>query len=259
MPPYILAETFFTRYDNQLTAALSLVIAFALAALVDRVIVRRATALATIVRGGELSAEADTRVRFLRRVTEVTIVVIGLGVALSQFAALDRIAGTVLASSAIAAAVVGFAARQVLANAIAGMQIAITQPLRVGDQVTFEGETGTVEDVRLTSTWLRTGTDSRVIIPNEKLAAGVLRNESIESATVAVEVSVWIRPDADEAAALAAVQEALPDVQVRIAESTFEGIRLLILAAPTLPSTRPAHEADIRATALAALRGVGAR
>lgn len=259
MPPYILAETFFQRYDNQLTAALSVAIAFGLAWLVDRVIVRRATALATRVRGGELSAEADTRVRFLRRVTEVAIIVIGLSVALAQFAALDRIAGTILASSAIAAAVVGFAARQVLANAIAGIQIAITQPLRVGDQVTFEGETGTVEDVRLTTTWLRTGTDSRVIIPNEKLAAGVLRNESIESATVAVEVSVWIRPDADEEAAVAAVTTALPETKVRVAESTFEGIRLLVIAAPSLPSTRPIAEAEVRAAALAAVRHAGAR
>ncbi len=259
MPPSILADTFFQRYDQQLTAALSVVIAFALAALVDRVIVRRATALATRVRGGELSAEADTRVRFLRRMIEVTIIVIGLAVALAQFAALDRIAGTVLASSAIAAAVVGFAARQVLANAIAGMQIAITQPLRVGDQVTFEGETGTVEDVRLTTTWLRTGSDSRVIIPNERLAAGVLRNESIESATVAVEVSVWIRPDADETAAVAAVHDALDDVQVRVAESTSEGIRLLVIAAASLPSVRPFAEAEVRAAALAALRTAGAR
>jgi small-conductance mechanosensitive channel len=48
----------------------------------------------------------------------------------------------VLASSAIAAAVVGFASRQVLANAIAGMVLAVTQPLRIGDLVTFEGENG---------------------------------------------------------------------------------------------------------------------
>ena len=111
-----------------------------------------------------------------------------------------------LASSAIAAAVVGFAARQVLANAIAGMVLAVTQPLRIGDLVTFEGETGTVEDVSLTYTWLRTGSDARLIIPNERLAAGVLRNDSIRSPTVALEVSVWLAPDADETAALAAVE-----------------------------------------------------
>jgi small-conductance mechanosensitive channel len=54
----------------------------------------------------------------------------------------------VLASSAIAAAIVGFAARQTIANAIAGVILAITQPLRIGDHVTFEGESGVVEDVR---------------------------------------------------------------------------------------------------------------
>ena len=131
----------------------------------------------------------DTRLRFLRRAVEAAIIVVGFALALAQFTSLDRLAATVLASSAIAAAVVGFASRQVLANAIAGMVLAVTQPLRIGDLVTFEGETGTVEDVSLTYTWLRTGSDARLIIPNERLAAGVLRNDSIRSATVALEVS----------------------------------------------------------------------
>ena len=101
-----------------------------------------------------------------------------------------------------------------LANAIAGMVLAVTQPLRIGDLVTFEGETGTVEDVSLTYTWLRTGSDARLIIPNERLAAGVLRNDSIRSATVALEVSAWLAPDADETAALAAI-EAVPETRGR--------------------------------------------
>ena len=87
--------------------------------------------------------------------------------------------------------------------------LAVTQPLRIGDLVTFEGETGTVEDISLTYTWLRTGSDARLIVPNERLAAGVLRNDSIRSPTVALEVSVWLAPDADETAALEAL-EALP-------------------------------------------------
>jgi small conductance mechanosensitive channel len=254
MPPSILAETFLERHDHQLTAVVSIAAAIALAVLVDRVIAARAAALATRVRGGSLSPEADTRLRFMRRAIEVTIIVIGFGVALAQFSALDRLAGTVLASSAIAAAVVGFAARQVLANAIAGVQIAITQPVRVGDHVTFEGETGTVEDVRLTTTWLRTGTDARVIVPNERLAAGVLRNESIENPTVAVEVSVWVGADDDASAAANAVRDALPDATVRVAECTPDGVRLLVEGPPALPARRPAAEAAIRETALGALR-----
>ena len=59
----------------------------------------------------------------------------------------------------------GSPSRQVLANAIAGIVLAVTQPLRIGDLVTFEGETGHVEDVSLTYTWLRTGTDARLSSP----------------------------------------------------------------------------------------------
>ena len=76
----------------------------------------------------------------------------------------------VLASSAVLGLVVGFAARQTLANAIAGILLAITQPIRVGDLVTFEEETGEVEDVRLTYTYIRLDDGRRLIVPNERLA-----------------------------------------------------------------------------------------
>ena len=76
-----------------------------------------------------------------------------------------------LASGALAAAIIGFAARQTLANVVAGIMLAITQPLRVGDWVTFEEHYGVVEDVRLNFTVLRTASDQRIVIPNERLAA----------------------------------------------------------------------------------------
>ena len=90
--------------------------------------------------------------------------------------------------------------------------LAITQPLRIGDLVTFEDQTGTVEDVRLTYTWLRMGNEARLVIPNERLAAGILRNDSIRSATVALEVTVWLAPDADETRR-SSVLEALEDAR----------------------------------------------
>ena len=93
--------------------------------------------------------------RLIRRLVSVTIIVIGVAFALLQFAAVKRVATGVLASSAVLGLVVGFAARQTLANGVAGILLAITQPIRVGDLVTFQGETGTVEDVRLTYTHVR--------------------------------------------------------------------------------------------------------
>jgi small conductance mechanosensitive channel len=242
-----------------IAAALTLLAALVLVAIVHRAMRGRVHKLPHALGGAELSPMLDTRLRFLRRVVEAAIIVIGVALALAQFTSLDRLAATVLASSAIAAAVVGFASRQVLANAIAGMVLAVTQPLRIGDLVTFEGETGTVEDVSLTYTWLRTGSDARLIIPNERLAAGVLRNDSIRSPTVALEVSAWLAPDADETAALAAVQALEEARAARIAEVTDAGLRLQVAGPPVAPAERIAREGELRADVLRALREAGCR
>jgi small conductance mechanosensitive channel len=242
-----------------IAAGLTLLTALALVAIVHRAMRGRVHKLPHALGGAELSPMLDTRLRFLRRVVEAAIIVIGVALALAQFTSLDRLAATVLASSAIAAAVVGFASRQVLANAIAGMVLAVTQPLRIGDLVTFEGETGTVEDVSLTYTRLRTGSDARLIIPNERLASGVLRNDSIRSPTVALEVSVWLAPDADETAALAAVQELEETRDARIAEVTDAGLRLQVAGPPVAPAERIAREGELRAEVLRALREAGCR
>ena len=93
----------------------------------------------------------------------------------------------ILASSAVLGIVVGFAARQTLANAIAGILLAITQPIRIGDLVTFEDETGTVEDVRLTYTYLRSDDGRRIIIPNERLAQNTIENHTIIDPRVRVD------------------------------------------------------------------------
>jgi small conductance mechanosensitive channel len=245
--------------DDYITAGVILVAGFLLVAIVHRALRGRARRLAEALGGPELSPVFDTRLRFLRRVVEAAIIIVALALAIAQFTSLDRVASTVLASSAIAAAVVGFAARQMLANAIAGMVLAVTQPLRIGDLVTFEGDTGTVEDVTLTYTWLRTGADARLIIPNERLAAGVLRNDSIRSPVIALEVSIWLAPDADETAALAAV-EALEDARsARIAEVTDTGIRLQVAGPPVAPEERIEREGVLRAAALRALREAGCR
>jgi small-conductance mechanosensitive channel len=204
-----------------------------------------------------LSRDTATRLRFARRAIETVIILLAIAVALSQFHSLDRVGRTLLASSAITAAIVGFAARQTLANAVAGIMLAIVQPVRIGDLVTFEDETGTVEDVGLTYTWLRNGADARILVPNERLAGGILRNDSIRSPTVATEVSIWLAADADETRALEAIAAA--GARGRVAEVTHEGIRLLVMGDPSAPSERLAREGDLRAAALRALREAGVR
>lgn len=255
--PILAAETFLDRYGNAITAALTLLLALGLLVVVHRALQGRGRRLVEALGGDELSPVADTRLRFLRRAVEAVIVAIGVALAVAQFTELDRLASTVLASSAIAAAVIGFAARQVLANAIAGMVLAITQPLRIGDLVTFEDQTGTVEDVSLTYTWLRTGSDARLIIPNERLAAGVLRNDSIRSPTVALEVAVWLGTEADETRALHVLGALADAVGAHIGEVTEHGARVVVAGPPVAPSERLEREAALRAHALAALREAG--
>jgi small conductance mechanosensitive channel len=252
-------QSFIQKHDNLFTAIGTLLLGAAIVFFIDRFLVRRASRLAVVVTGGEgLSRDTTTRLRFARRAIEAVIVVIVIAVALQQFDSLDRVGRTILASSAITAAVVGFAARQTLANAIAGILLAVVQPIRIGDLVTFEGETGTVEDVGLTYTWLRTGADARLLVPNERLAGGIIRNDSIRSATVAIEVSVWLAADADEGRALEALR-ALDGVRARIAETTHEGVRILVMGEPGPPPERLAREAALRELALGTLRDAKVR
>src|SRR5919199_326020 len=150
-----IAASFWDRHGDEVTAGATVVLAIAVAKLVDGALARRERTLSEAVARGSLSPVADTRLRLLRRLVFVAIVVLGIGLALAQFPAVKRVATGVLASSAVVGLVVGFAARQSLANAIAGILLAITQPIRIGDLVTFEDQTGEVEDVRLTYTYIR--------------------------------------------------------------------------------------------------------
>ena len=112
---------------------------------------------------------------------------------------LNELAASLLASGAIAAAILGFAARQTLANFIAGIMLAVTQPIRVGDWVFVEDQYGVVEDIRLNYTFLRTLGDQQVVIPNEKLATGILRNDTLGDGVVGLDVAIWLPPTTDAA------------------------------------------------------------
>jgi small-conductance mechanosensitive channel len=207
------------------------------------------------LRRREFSRETDTRLRFVRRLAYAAILLIGLALALSQFEGVNRIAASVLASGVVAAAIIGFAARQTLANVVAGVMLAITQPIRVGDWVRFEDHHGVVEDVRLNYTILRTG-DQRVVIPNEKLASGILRNDTLIDGVVGLDVSIWLPPTADAARAVESLVEETGQ-SVTVAEVTPEGIRLAVGGQRCAPPERAAREAELRLRCLARLREEG--
>jgi small conductance mechanosensitive channel len=155
----------------------------------------------------ELAPEMVTRYRVLRRTVSVGILVVGLFSALLVIPQVRAIAGGLLASSAVLGIIVGFASQRTLGNFVAGLLIAITQPVRLGDRVTYAGEQGVIEDIGLTYTFIRTSDDARLVVPNEKLASDTIRNSTIRSRTSFAEVTVQVPLSADLGAAVEGLQE----------------------------------------------------
>ena len=252
-----MAASFVEDHSAEITAVVTLVVAFVLARVVDRALQRRGRRLTEAVAGGTLSPVTDTRLRLVRRLVFATIVVLGVALALAQFPAVKRVATGVLASSAVLGLVVGFAARQTLANGIAGILLAITQPIRIGDLVTFEEKTGVVEDVRLTYTYIRCDDGRRLIVPNERLAQSSIENHTIVDPRVQVEVSIWLEPGSDATRALEVLRDEGEGVEARVAEVEKDGIRLTVTSSAESAGERGRVGARLREQSLRRLRGDG--
>ena len=128
----------------------------------------------------QVSRSTKTRLRFLRRLLILIVFLVLLAIALSQFTELKRLAAGVLASTAVIGLIVGFAAQHTIANMVAGVQIAVSQPIRIGDRISFEETTGRVTDISLSYTYVDPGDGSAVVIPNQLLVEGVVHNHSTE-------------------------------------------------------------------------------
>jgi small-conductance mechanosensitive channel len=248
-----LATDFWTDHRTTLSALATVLIATIIAAVVDRAIARRGAKLAGFVSQREMSATTDTRLRLLRRLVFVGIIVIGVALALMQFPAIKRTAAGVLASSAVLGLVVGFAARQTLANLIAGILLAVTQPIRIGDLVEFEGESGVVEDVRLTYTYLRAEDNRRIIVPNERLASSTIENFTIIDPRVEVEVAIGLPLETDPNRAVATLSE-MDNTEVEVSAVEKDGYQLLVRTHAEHPLDRRQVAARIRATCVERLR-----
>jgi small conductance mechanosensitive channel len=251
------AASFIDENSNWLTAIGTVILAFVLAEVVDRALARRGRQVSERVRGGALSPVATTRLQLVRRLIFALIVTIGLALAAWQFKSVQRVATGVLASSAVLGLVVGFAARATLANGIAGILLAITQPIRIGDLVTFEDKTGEVEDVRLSYTYIRLDDGHRLIVPNERLAQSSIENHTIGDPRVQVEVSVWLQPGVDLDRALELIASPNDGVDAGVAEVDKEGVRLSATTWATSPAERARVGEELRRRWLRQLREHG--
>jgi small-conductance mechanosensitive channel len=112
-----------------------------------------------------LARKHVTQVRVLLRVAEVVIVLVTLGFALMTFNEVRQFGITLFASAGVAGIVAGLAARPVMSNFLAGVQIAIAQPIRIDDAVIVENEWGNVEEITFSYVVLRLWDLRRMVVP----------------------------------------------------------------------------------------------
>ena len=154
-----------------------------------------------------LEPGSATRYRILRRSVMASILVVGFFSSLLVIPQVRAIAGGLLASSAVLGVIIGFASQRTLGNFVAGLLIAISQPVRLGDRVTYDGEDGIVEEIGLTYTYIRTQDRTRLVVPNEKLASDTIRNSTIRGRETFAEITVQIPLSADLEAVVARLRD----------------------------------------------------
>jgi small conductance mechanosensitive channel len=233
-----------SEFWQRFATAIVVILATAIVAkVVDRRISRR-----------DLTPAAATRYRILRRSIFSAIVFVGLLSALLVIPQVRSVAAAILASSAVLGLVLGFAAQRTIGNFIAGLLIAFTQPVRLGDEVEIDGGQGVVEEIGLTYTWVRTPDNDQLVIPNEKLVSETLRNSTIRSPRTLAEVTVHVPLTTDLRGLIAALQG-----DSREAFLTDLAGDATIAVRQWVPDQRLADraESDLRLTVLDRMRELG--
>ena len=207
----------------------------------------------------QLAPEAVTRYRVLRRTITVSILVVGFFSALLVIPQVRAVAGGLLASSAVVGVIIGFASQRTLGNFVAGLLIAITQPVRLGDRVTYEGEDGVIEEIGLTYTFIRTQDRARLVVPNEKLASDTIRNSTIRSRETFAEIAVPVPLTADLEAAVEALRaEVAQERDASVYVTGFDGnATVTVRAAAASEDSAQELERELRVRAHRRLREQG--
>ncbi|URX64710.1 mechanosensitive ion channel family protein [Luteibacter anthropi] len=183
----------------RLIAGAEHLVGLALVAAVTWFLVRCVGALeATVSRFNPIDLEdnlrarrVQTQARVLSRTAMVVIVVLGTGVALMTFPAVRQFGASLLASAGLAGLAVGLAAKPVLGNLIAGIQIALTQPIRIDDVVIVEGEWGRVEEITSTYVVVKIWDERRMVVPLQYFIEHPFQNWTRRSSQILGSAMLW--------------------------------------------------------------------
>lgn len=174
----------------------------------------------------------QTQTRVIARTLQGTILLVGVALALMTFPAIRQIGATLLASAGIIGLVAGIAARPVFGNLIAGLQIALTQPIRLDDVVIVEGEWGRIEEITSAYVVVRIWDERRLVVPLQWFIENPFQNWTRTSAQLLGTAFLWLdyrTPMAEVRAELQRICEDDPrwDGRVCIAQVTETGERVI--------------------------------
>jgi small-conductance mechanosensitive channel len=137
------------------------------------------------------SRKFQTQFNILERILDFLIVIISIGLILMLFEEVKRIGVSLFASAGIAGVIIGLAAQRVIGAVLAGIQIAITQPIRLDDVVIIEGEWGRIEEITLTYTVVRIWDQRRLIVPSTYFFEKPFQNWTRTSAEILGTVFIY--------------------------------------------------------------------
>jgi small-conductance mechanosensitive channel len=109
--------------------------------------------------------QVRTKTQVLRRVVVVVVGIVALGLMLMTFPTIRRFGASLLASAGVAGLIIGLAARETISSLLAGIQVALTEPIRLDDVVIVEGEWGRIEEIRMTYVIVRIWDERRLVVP----------------------------------------------------------------------------------------------
>lgn len=194
------------RLDNEIRRIRNAkIISFAMAIFIAAITIGLVTLVRRLVRTRKVLSLPDAEKQrqhyapyvLIRRAAVPVIVFVGTLLILMQFETFQRIGVTILASAGLVSLVVGLAARDVLANTMAGVTLCFSQPIRVGDTVMIGDEYGTIEDIGLLQTRLRAWDNRRVVIPNEVLSKKEIVNYTLGDQKIRAKVPIHLDYAAD--------------------------------------------------------------
>jgi small-conductance mechanosensitive channel len=234
-------------WQRGIVAGVVVLLALGVAKLIDRMMTRRT-----------LPPDVVTRYRVFRRGIEAAVIAIGVLSALLVIPQVRAVAGGLLASSAALTLIIGFAAQRTLGNFIAGILIAVSQPLRLGDDVEVDEIRGIVEEIGLTYTFIRCADETRLVIPNEKLASDTIKNSTIRSRGVQAVVTVEVPIATDLRALVTALEVDAGDRGDVLVSSLAEGAAELTVRVPAVDEAQAERVAsDLRLRISERLRTLG--